>query len=134
MRVQDLQQAGHGLANSFFVACGQVGAESELLVDCPYEALFAHLAQGFGEVVGYEAEMVREQSGFELWCLPAGQVVVQPVEEGRVDHGLGQVSEQVGLLHEIAVRATRVPYEHDGRLRWHLLFAPGEGAGLHVVP
>src|SRR5437016_2507174 len=98
-----------------------MGSEGEVFVDGADEGVFAELSKGLGEVVRHEAEVTREQALLKLGCLPARQVIMEPVEEGRVDHRLRQVGKEVGGADKLLVRLTRVSYEDNRCLCWRFL-------------
>ena len=84
MRVDDLHQAGHGLANGLLVACVQVAAEREVLVECFGEVVLPQCPDRFGKVVDHESVVTGEQVRPHLGDFPTRQVEVQAVDEGHV--------------------------------------------------
>lgn len=100
VRADQLEQAGDGSAHGDGVALVEVVAELEPLVDRVGEVALAHLAQVLGQIVDDQAVLVGEELRAHLRDLPARHIGMEPVEEGRVDHGLGKRGEQMAGLHQ----------------------------------
>ena len=87
----------------------------KILVDRIAEVPLPHLPQPLGEVVHDQAVLVREELGPHLRDFPAGDVGVEAVEEGRVDHRLRERGEQVARLDQRIDRLVDVADEdHRG--------------------
>ena len=111
----------------------QVTAQLEVLVDRVAEVPLPHLPQPLGEVVHDQAVLVREELGPHLRDFPAGDVGVEAVEEGRVDHRLGERGEQVARLHQRIHRLVDVADEDHRGVGVDRVTATGERARGHVV-
>src|SRR4051794_9664275 len=123
MGMQDLQQTRHGLAHGLLVSRGEMRSERKVAVDRAHLALLPQLPQRLCEVIGYEAKVVGEQALLELRCFPAGEVVVEPIKERRIDHRLREVGEQMRASDQLLMGLAGVPDEHDRCFGWDLLLA-----------
>ena len=113
--IQQLQQPGRGAPHGDGVALVQVAAELEPAVDGVGEVALAHLAHELGQIVGDQAVLVGEELRAHLRHLPAGDVGVEAIEEGGVDHALRERRQQVAGLHQRVHRLVDVADEdHAG--------------------
>jgi hypothetical protein len=90
--------------------------------------LLAHLAQVLGQVIDDQAVLVGEELRAHLRDLPARHIGVEAVEEGRVDHHLGERRQQVAGLDQRLDALVDVADEDHGRAGVDRLTAPAEGA------
>ena len=133
VRVEQLQQAGDRVLDGDGVPLVQVTAQLEILVDGIAEVPLSHLPHPLGEVVHDQTVLVREELGPHLRDFPAGNVGVEAVEEGRVDHGLGERGEQVARLDQRVHRLVDVADEDHRGVGVDRVPATGERTRGHVV-
>ena len=113
--VEQLQQAGNRVLDGNRVPLVQVPAQLEVLVDRIAEVPLPHLPHPLGQIIHDQAVLVGEELGPHLGDFPAGDVGVEAVEEGRVDHRLGERGQQVARLHQRIHRLVDVADEdHRG--------------------
>jgi hypothetical protein len=100
MRIEQLQETGHGPFDGDGVALVQVPTQLEGLVDGVAEVAFTHLAQPLGQIVHNQAVLVGEKFRTHLGNFPARNVGMKAVEEGGVDHGFRKRGKQMTGLHQ----------------------------------
>ena len=100
MRVQQLQQARHRAPHRDAVALVQVITKLVVLVDGIGESAFAHLAHVLRQIVYDQPILVGEKLRPHLGDFPARYIGMETVEEGRIDHGLGEWRQQMAGFHQ----------------------------------
>ena len=119
--------------DSYRVPLVQVVAQLEVLVDRIPEVPFPHLPQELRQVVYDQPVLVGEELGPHFRNLPAGDVGVEAVEEGRVDHCVGKWREEVARLHESIDGLVDVADENHRSVGIDGITASGERPRGHVV-
>ena len=133
MRVEQFQQAGNGVLDGNRVPLVQVPAQLEELIDRIAEGPLPHLPHPFGQIVHDQAVLVREELGPHLRDFPAGNVGVEAVEEGRVDHRFWERGKQVARLDQRIDRLVDVADEDHRGIGVDGIPATGERPRGHVV-
>ena len=71
MRIQQFQEAGHGVADGNGIALVHVATQREVLADGIAEGAFAHLTQPFRQIIDDQAIAIGQEFGTHLGIRPA---------------------------------------------------------------
>ena len=134
VREQQLGQAAKGLAHGDLVTLVKVAVKAEVTVDMVRKVLAAHLLAKLRQAVGDQAIMPGQQARAHLGNLPARQVIVDTVEEGRIVVKLRRERiKQVCGLKDVLHGIVDVALKDHGGVGVNLVAAARVAAARHVV-
>ena len=131
---QQLGQTAKGLAHGDLVALVKVAVKAEVTVDMVRKVLAAHLFAKLRQAVGDQTVMTSQQARAHLRNLPARQVIVDTVKEGRIVVKLRRERiKQVRSLKDILHGVVDVALKDHGGIGVNLVAAARIAAARHVV-
>ena len=131
---QQLGQTAKGLAHGDLVTLVKVTVKAEITVDMVRKVLAAHLLAKLRQAVGDQAVMPGQQARAHLGNLPARQVVMDAVEEGRIVVKLRRERiKQVRGLKDVLHGVVDVTLKDHGGIGVDLVAAARIAAARHIV-
>ena len=133
MGMQEFQQPRHSTSNGDHITLIQVVAQLEVTIDGVGETALTHLAHILGEIIGDQTIAIGEKLRPHLGDVPAGNIGMEAIEEGRIDHRFRERRQQMAGLDQGLDTLVDVADKHHGGFCLDGITTTGEGSRSHVI-